>query len=88
MLNTVGVVVALVVSIVGLVVQLVAVGVYVGKLEGFKTLVDYRFKSLEVKQDKHNNLIERMTRVEGSTKSAHHRLDGLEGANGNIRQRN
>ena len=28
--------------------------------------------------DKHNDLIERMVRVEDSTKSAHHRLDGLE----------
>ena len=31
--------------------------------------------SLEKKQDKHNNLIERMVRVEDSTKSAHHRID-------------
>ena len=35
--------------------------------------------SLEKKQDKHNNLIERMVRVEDSTKSAHHRLDFIEG---------
>ena len=34
--------------------------------------------SLEKKQDKHNNLIERMVRVEDSAKSAHHRLDSLE----------
>lgn len=35
-------------------------------------------KRLEEKQDKHNNLIERMTIVEQSTKSAHHRIDGIE----------
>lgn len=29
--------------------------------------------------DKHNNLIERMAKVEQSTKSAHHRLDNLQG---------
>ena len=34
--------------------------------------------NLEKKQDKHNNLIERMIRVEDSTKAAHHRIDDLE----------
>ena len=34
--------------------------------------------NLEAKQDKHNNLIERMVRVEDSTKSAHKRLDKME----------
>ena len=33
---------------------------------------------LEQKQDKHNNLIERMVRVEDSSKSAHKRLDDIE----------
>ncbi len=33
--------------------------------------------SLEKKQDKHNNLIERMVRVEDSVKSCHHRLDDI-----------
>lgn len=32
-------------------------------------------KRLEEKQDKHNNVIERMAIVEQSTKSAHHRAD-------------
>lgn len=36
-----------------------------------------KLTSLEKKQDKHNNLIERMVRVEDSVKSAHHRLDSL-----------
>ncbi len=34
--------------------------------------------SLEKKQDKHNNLIERMVRVEDSAKSAHKRLDDID----------
>ena len=33
--------------------------------------------AIEKKQDKHNNLIERMVRVEDSVKSAHKRLDNL-----------
>ncbi len=42
-------------------------------------------KRLEEKQDKHNNLIERMVRVEDSAKSAHKRLDDLRKENnGNI----
>lgn len=35
------------------------------------------FLRLEQKQDKHNNLVERMVRVEDSTKSAHHRIDEM-----------
>nr|DAV17981.1 MAG TPA: hemolysin [Caudoviricetes sp.] len=37
------------------------------------------FDRLESKQDKHNNLIERMVVVEQSCKSAHHRIDDFEG---------
>lgn len=33
--------------------------------------------AIEKKQDKHNNLIERMVRVEDSVKSAHKRLDDI-----------
>ena len=33
---------------------------------------------LKTKQDKHNNLIERMVIVEQSTKSAHHRIEYIE----------
>jgi len=35
------------------------------------------FDRIERKQDKHNNLIERMVRVEDSTKSAHKRIDDM-----------
>lgn len=41
--------------------------------------MEQKLETLEKKQDKHNNLIERMTRVEDSTKSAHHRIDNLTG---------
>ena len=36
-----------------------------------------RIKQLEKKMDKHNNLIERLTRCEESTKSAHNRLNEI-----------
>lgn len=40
-------------------------------------LTTYRIERLEEKVEKHNHLVERMVRVEQSTKSAHHRLDEL-----------
>ena len=40
-------------------------------------LVNYRIDRLEEKVTKHNNLVERMTIVEQSTKSAHQRIDEL-----------
>lgn len=36
-----------------------------------------KLTALEKKQDKHNNLIERMVRVEDSVKSAHKRIDDI-----------
>ena len=36
-----------------------------------------RIAELSARVEKHNNLIERMAIVEQSTKSAHHRLDGV-----------
>ena len=41
-------------------------------------VIGYRIDSLEKKQDKHNCLIERMVKVEDSSRSAHHRLDDLQ----------
>lgn len=37
-----------------------------------------KLNTLEKKQDRHNNLIERMVRVEDSCKSAHKRMDELD----------
>ena len=56
------------------------VGTLVGSLAGIMAanrLTNYRIEQLEEKVKKHNNLVERMIIVEQSTKSAHHRIDGL-----------
>jgi len=45
-------------------------------------VIGYRIDELEKKQDKHNCLIERMVKVEDSSKSAHHRLDEIQKRNG------
>lgn len=63
-----------------LVINLVSIGIWVGSISSFKKHINYRLDKLEEKQDKHNNLIERMTVVEQSTKSAHHRIDHIEHA--------
>ena len=53
-----------------------ASGVLSGVISGRLTI--YRVEQLEAKVDKHNGLVERMVVVEQSTKSAHHRINGLE----------
>ena len=40
-------------------------------------LTIYRISQLEKKVEKHNNLVERMVKVENSVKSAHHSIDEL-----------
>lgn len=85
MMSIVGAIIAIIVSVIGLIVQIVAVGIYIGKLEGFKVLVDFRFQTLEKKQDKHNSLIERTYKLEKvaevhdeQIKVTNHRIEDLE----------
>ena len=52
--------------------------VYAVTIGSFAGAVLSRLKNLEKKQDKHNSLIERMVKVEESTKAAHKRLDKTE----------
>ena len=57
-----------------------AAGTVLGSLIGIlasNRLTTYRLEQLEAKVNKHNNLIERMTAVEQSVKSAHPRIDEL-----------
>lgn len=58
----------------GILLTVIIQGLYVAfKLGKFEE----KLVTLEKKQDRHNNLIERMVRVEDSVKSAHKRLDDL-----------
>ena len=55
-------------------------GTLIGTMGGIiasSRLTGYRISELEKKVEKHNNLIERMYRVEDSVKSAHHRIDEI-----------
>lgn len=55
--------------------------VYAVSLGSFGGVVLTRLSYLEKKMNKHNSLVERMTCVEQSTKSAHNRIDELKGVN-------
>jgi len=55
----------------------VQIVVYAVSLGSFGGVVLTRLSYLEKKMDKHNNLIERISCVEQSTKSAHQRIDEL-----------
>ncbi len=64
--------------IVSVIIQLIAIGIFIGV---YKTTISFMQQQIqELKEDmrKYNNILERMIRVEQSTKSAHHRLDALE----------
>lgn len=60
-----------------IIVNVLSAGIFVGGLAVSIKFIEEQICRLEEKQDKHNNLIERMAVVEQSTKSAHHRIDEL-----------
>lgn len=62
-------------GILGIFLTLILQGFYIAFTMG---KFSEKLLDLEKKQDKHNNLIERMVKVESSTTSAHHRLDEME----------
>lgn len=60
-----------------LAINLLTAGIFIGGLAMSIKFIEQQIKRLEEKQDKHNNLIERMVRVEDSTKSAHKRINDV-----------
>lgn len=84
-LGIVGAVVAIIVALVGLIVQILTAGVYIGKLEGFQKFVNYRFDEQDKRLDAHNNFITRVYDLERKDgikeeqiKVANHRIEDLE----------
>ncbi len=61
--------VAVFATVVGLIIQVLTAGIYIGKLEGFQKLVNFRFDEQQKKLDAHNNFITRVYELE--------RLDGI-----------
>lgn len=62
-----------------IIINVMTAGIFLGGLAMSIKFIEKQIKRLEEKQDKHNNLIERMVKVEESSKSAHHRIDNIEG---------
>lgn len=62
---------------ISVVINVLSIGRFVGKIESLEKLIDFRLKRLEDKQDKYNHLQERLAVVENSDKVAHHRIDTL-----------
>lgn len=60
------------------IVQFTTMGAFLGSLAMAVKFLEEQIKRLETKQDRHNNLFERLIKVEESSKSAHHRIDTLE----------
>jgi len=56
---------------------IIQIAIYLVSMGSFAGVVLTRLKYLEKKQDKHNNLIERMIVVEQSVNKAHERLDSF-----------
>jgi len=65
-------------ELVGILLTVIIQGLIQGLYVAFKLgKFEEKLVTLEKKQDRHNNLIERMVRVEDSVKSAHKRLDDI-----------
>ena len=60
-----------------LAINLLTAGIFIGGLAMSIKFIEQQIRRLEEKQDKHNNLIERMVRVEDSTKSAHKMINDV-----------
>ena len=60
-------------------VNLLTGGIFLGGLAMAIKFIEKQIERLEEKQDKHNGLIERMVRVESSSKSAHKRINRITG---------
>lgn len=65
--------------LISLTANLVAIGFMIGVYKAHLTFMREQMNELKTDMKKYNNYLERLIRVEDSTKSAHHRLDNMEG---------
>lgn len=93
MLATIVAIISITVAVVGFVINLIAIGIYIGKLEGFKDLVNYKFDEQDKKLEKHNNFITRVYKLEKNEavleeqiSVANHRIKDLEGVHEHFRK--
>lgn len=67
---------------VSVLVNVLSVGKFVGRIDGLEKLIDFRLSRLETKQDKYNHLQERMAVLERDNKTAFHLIEQMEHHNG------
>ena len=61
-----------------IIVQLLTAGICLGVYKCTVSFMQQEIAELKNDMKRYNNVLERLIRVEDSTKSAHHRIDGLE----------
>jgi cell division protein FtsL len=64
--------------IISVTIQLVAVGIFIGVYKTTIAFMQLQIQELKEDMRKYNNILERMIRVEDSTKSAHKRISAIE----------
>ncbi|MCQ2957292.1 MAG: hypothetical protein MJ180_00145 [Candidatus Gastranaerophilales bacterium] len=60
-----------------LIIQLISVGIFIGINKTTIAFMQKQIEELKADMRKYNNILERMIRVEDSTKSAHKRIDDI-----------
>lgn len=63
-------------------VNVLSIGKFVGRIDGLEKLIDFRLRVLETKQDNNNNLQERIAVLERDNKTAFHLIEQMEQHNG------
>ena len=71
-------IIALVALALSVTVNLVAVGRFVGQINGLEKMINYRLDRLETKQDKYNHLQERVAILERDEVTALQRIEKVE----------
>ena len=64
--------------IVSVVIQLIAVGIFIGVYKTTIAFMQEQIKDLKEDMRKYNNILSRVAVAENSISSAHHRIDNLE----------
>lgn len=67
---------------ISVIVNVLSVGKFVGRIDGLERLIDFRLRNLEAKQDKYNHLQERIAVLERDNKTAFHLIEQMEQHNG------
>lgn len=75
-------VISLVALGISVIVNVLSVGKFVGRIDGLEKLIDFRLRNLEAKQDKYNHLQERIAVLERDNKTAFHLIEQMEQHNG------